>query len=153
MSAEISTIFAALLANTVKTQVESGGGYCIRLYSSPRRATPQDAVGAATLLCTVTAGGSGLTWQTAVDQLLAKTVSEVWESNNVASDTAIWGCHSPITDTGDASTTIHRIDFDVGLWTDSPLPDLKMSNNVLVSGEPTRINQATYTIVKSVSEL
>lgn len=152
MGARISTNFAALLANAIKAQVESEA-YCIRLYAAPRRATPQDAVGAATLLVTITAGGLGLTWEAAVDQLLSKNVSEVWEATNVANGTAVWGCHSPVSDTGLASSSIYRTDFDVGLWTDGVLPDLKMSSNVLVSGEVTRINQATYTVIESVSDL
>ena len=151
---EIATLTAAALANHFKGIYEGDGGYCIRFYADPRRASPSDAVGAATLLCTVTAaGGSGLTWQTAVDELLSKTTSEVWEGTNADSGVSTWGCLSPLTDTGDASTTIHRTDFSIGLWTDKPLPDCRMSSNILTLGEVTRINSATLVFVKSVDQL
>lgn len=150
---EIATVTAAMLANAFKAAYEGEGGFCLRLYSSPRRASTADAVGAATLLCTVTSDASPLSFETAVDELLAKATAEVWEGTNVASGTCIWGCFSPLSDTGEASTTIHRTDFSVGLWTDAPLPDYKMSNNVLVETEVTRMNQANFTFVRDVSQL
>lgn len=149
----IAIVTAALLANAYKTQYESDGGYCIRLYSTPRRAEQEDSIGAAILLCTVTNASGPLTWQTAVDELLAKTISEVWEGDNVASAAAVWGCLSPLTDTGAASTSIHRTDFSVGKWTDAPLPEYKMSDNVLILGQLTRFNAANLTFVRDPSAL
>ncbi len=142
-----------MLANAFKAQYESDGGYCIRLYGDPRRASTADSIGAAVLLCTITSDSAPLTFETAVDEVLSKTTSEIWEGTNVQSGTCTWGCFSPLNDTGEASTTIHRVDFSVGLWTDSPLPDYKMSNNVLVSANVTRMNQSNLTFVRDVSNL
>jgi hypothetical protein len=149
----ISEVTAIMLASAFKAQYEGDGGYCIRLYGAPQRADQADAVGAAVLLCILTSSSNPLEFETPVDQHLPKSISQVWEGTNVASGTATWGCLSPLTDAGGASTSIHRTDFSIGLWTDSPLKDYKMSSNVLTVTEPTRMNQANLNFVRSVSAL
>jgi hypothetical protein len=150
---KMAELTAVLLATALKTQYESDGGYCIRLYGTPQRADTADSVGAAVLLCILTSSSNPLEFEIPTDQVLSKSIIQTWEGSNVASGTALWGCLSPLTDTGAASTAIHRFDFSVGLWTDSPLPDYKMSNNILILSEITRMNQASFTIVRDVSDI
>jgi len=150
---KMAALTAVLLATALKTQWESDGGYCIRLYGTPQRADTADSIGAAVLLCILTSSSNPLGFEIPTDQVLSKSITQTWEGINLSSGTALWGCLSPLTDTGAASTAIHRFDFSVGLWGTSPLPDYKMSNNVLVVTEPTRMNKANFTIVRDVSDI
>jgi hypothetical protein len=91
-------------------------GYCIKIYTSPEPAHPEDSIGAATLLGTITNDaqpGVGLTWEPAAGGVLAKLTSEVWRGIYAAAGDKAWIRICPLSDTGEASTTIHRIQMSV----------------------------------------
>ena len=136
----VAEVTLTALAAAFKDIYEGDGGYYIRLYSAPRRASEVDSIGAAVLLCSISVAAAPISFELPVGPTLYKATVEVWEGANIASGTAVWGCVSPISDTGAASTTIHRTDFSVGLWTDDPLPQYKMSDNVLIATEISKIN-------------
>lgn len=91
-------------------------GYCIKIYTSPEPEHPEDSIGAAVLLGTITNDaqpGVGLTWETAADGVITKLTSEVWRGIYAAAGNKAWCRICPLSDTGEASTTIHRIQMSI----------------------------------------
>lgn len=118
MGAKISTGLAnAMLSGSgLKTALS---GMVLRIYSGTEPATANDAIGAATLLATITVNGDGTTPLTfeanAVDGVLAKNSGEVWEGTAVASGTATFCRLLLSADADGTSTTAVRLQGDVGL--------------------------------------
>ena len=93
-------------------------GMELRIYSGTEPATANDSIGAGTLLVTITEDGLGspLAFEAnAVDGVLEKSSSQVWQGTAVATGTATW-CRLVLqADTGGSSTTAVRIQGDAGL--------------------------------------
>ncbi len=132
-----------VVAGSFTTESAATAGYCsvvshrghsladifkygvIRIYGTPRPASPQDTEGAATLLLEISesggafSGGSdtnGLLWDSVVDGVLSKDTSQTWSDTVLATGTAVWGrIYDNAFNTGaDAGETYNRIDFDIG---------------------------------------
>jgi hypothetical protein len=93
-------------------------GMELRIYAGTEPATANDAIGSATLLVTITNGGAGtpLAFEAnAVNGVLEKSSSQVWEGTAVATGTATF-CRLVLqADAGGTSTTAARIQGDAGL--------------------------------------
>lgn len=84
----------------------------IKIYAGTEPADADAAIGAATLLTTITVNGDGVTalgWEAAASNgVLLKAAAEVWQGTNVASGTAAFFRLCTIADTGAASTSLLR---------------------------------------------
>lgn len=96
---------------------------CIKVYSGAPPATADGAV-TGTLLGTISdAGGAfvfddptnGLDFEDPVAGVVAKAIAQTWEMLGVATGTAGWGrlCANAVDD-GTSSTSLPRVDFDIG---------------------------------------
>lgn len=108
---------------TAKGLLDSGSlkallaGMVLRIYGGTVPASANDSVGSATLLCVVTANGSGdpLSFEAAaVGNVIEKSSSETWEGENVATGVATFCRLELDSDDGTASSTAVRIQGDVG---------------------------------------
>ena len=108
-------------------------GGTLKVYAGPVPADADAAIGAATLLCTVTnnSTATGVTFATgATAGVLTKTASEVWAGLNAVSGTATFYRLVAATDTGAASATESRVQ---GLISTSGA-DLNLSSVGLTAG-------------------
>ncbi|NMG64381.1 hypothetical protein GPA19_05400 [Azoarcus indigens] len=110
-------------------------GYVLNIYAGTEPATADAALGAATLLTTVSVGGTGtgVTFASAAaDGVLQKNASEAWSGTIVAGGESLpavfYRLQAP-DDTGLASTMARRVQGGVG-----PSRDLKISSTTLVVG-------------------
>lgn len=93
------------------------GGF-IDLYAGAVPASPDDSVGAATLLCTISdnATGAGLTLNTtASGGVVTKLPAQTWKGEILADGTPTFFRFRKTGDTGGASTTDIRIQGTIGL--------------------------------------
>ena len=119
-------------AGSLKAALADG---LIKIYAGTIPATADAALGAATLLCTISddATGVGIEFEVnAVDGAIAKKASEVWKGMNVASGTATFFRHVAPGDDGTASTTQKRLQGIVGVSG----ADLNLSSTILAEGAP-----------------
>ncbi|MDX9716279.1 MAG: hypothetical protein RBT67_02795 [Thauera sp.] len=119
-----------LSVGSVKSQLDGGE---IRIYSGTPPASADDAIGTATLLCTITnnSTGTGVTFDAAATNgVLVKTPAEVWSGVNVASGTASFYRLVTQADDGSLSTTLPRVQGDVGVAGAA----LNLSSTTLTSG-------------------
>ena len=109
-------------------------GSYVNIYSGTAPASPDDAIpGGATLLCTVSVGGTatGVTFEaTATAGLLVKAAGETWEGTNLADGTATWFRLAPTADAGASSPTALRVQGSVG----QAGADLNITNTSLTTG-------------------
>ena len=120
-------------------------GTVIRIYSGPVPASPDDAVGSAVLLCTVSGGGTGagLEFEAAAQNgAVVKLASQTWSGTNVTNGTATFCRMSAPGDTGSASGTAVRMQGTVGQIN----ADLELSNIDLVNGAPLVLNAGVFTV-------
>lgn len=120
-------------------------GCFLRIYAGPVPASADDAIGSATLLCTVSNNSSatGLTFDsTAVGGVLSKTPAEVWSGNNVAGGTATFYRLETPADDQDASSTLPRVQGTVGLLG----ADLNLSSVALTNGAPQAVDYFTMAL-------
>jgi hypothetical protein len=106
---------AMLATGSAKAALDGGR---IDIYAGTAPASADDAVGGATLLCTVTLNstGTGILFDTAaVNGVLAKKPSETWSGAIAATGTAAWYRHVAAADDGTLSTTAPRIQGTVAL--------------------------------------
>lgn len=104
----------------------------VKIYAGTVPASADDALGSATLLCTITQNSTatGISLDTAaVGGVIAKA-AEVWSGTNVASGTATFFRHVATGDDGTSSTTQARIQGTVG----TAGADLNISSVSLTSG-------------------
>lgn len=81
----------------------------IRIYGGTVPASANDAIGSATLLCTIKNGASGVTFAAAaVNGVLEKNSTETWTGTVGTSGTATFYRHVLTADTDAASTTAPR---------------------------------------------
>ena len=114
-------------------------GTVIRVYGGTAPASADDAIGAATLLCTISVDGdgTGVTLDaTASGGVITKNTSEVWAGDVTASGTATFFRMEFAADTGAFSTTAVRMQGTVGLVG----ADLNFSSVNLTLGDARRIN-------------
>jgi hypothetical protein len=102
------------------------------IYAGTVPADADAAIGAATLLCTISnnSGVTGLTFAaSASGGIITKTLAEVWSGVNVATGTASFYRLRTAADDGTASTTQERVQGTVGVAG----ADLNLSSTSLVS--------------------
>lgn len=105
----------------------------IKIYAGTAPTSADDAIGAATLLCTLSnnSTGTGLTFEAAASAgNLLKKSSEVWSGVNGAGGVASFYRHVAPGDTGAASTTEARVQGVVGLSG----ADMNMTSTTLSNG-------------------
>jgi hypothetical protein len=97
------------------------GDMLIKIYGDPTSAeaadalvptSPNDSIGTATLLCTISNAGAGTSLNfevTPVSGVLAKSSTEEWYGTNVASGYASFYRAASMSDTGASSTTAKRM--------------------------------------------
>lgn len=98
-----------LAGSSLKEQLD--GGF-VKLYAGTVPATADDAIGSATLLCTISVDstGTGVNFAAAaVAGALSKSDTEVWSGVNTATGTATFFRHVAAADDGTLSTTAPRI--------------------------------------------
>ena len=137
-----TSLFDAFL-NTLKTDLAYGS---IELYTGSQPASPDSAV-TGTLIGRVTVDSgawsegvstNGLTFGTVASAQVDKATAETWQFTAVAAGTIGWGrFRANAVDAGGASTTLHRIDFSVGITSG----DLLMSKVTYAIGETGVIQQ------------
>ena len=131
----------ALKASTgLRNTVLGGGslkgaldGGLIKIYAGAAPASADDAVGGATLLCTVSlaSAGTGINFDAAAASgVISKAPGETWSGANAATGAAAWYRHVAPADDGTLSTTQARIQGTVAVAG----ADLNLSSVSLVSG-------------------
>lgn len=119
-----------LVTGSLKATMDLG---FIKIYTGTAPATADDAIGAATLLCTlsVSSGGTGLSFDTTpVLGVLAKAPAEVWSGVNVAGGVATFYRHVAVGDTAASSTTEARVQGTIGTIG----ADMNLTSTTLSSG-------------------
>lgn len=116
----------------------------ISIYGGVELATADADATGATLLCVITGPASaGLEFEAvATNGVLAKLASQVWSGTNAASGTATWFRVEETADTRAASTTLKRIQGNVGI----AIGDMVMVQNVLTAGNVKAIDGAGFTL-------
>lgn len=116
----------------------------ISIYGGVEPATADADATGATLLCVITGpAGAGLQFEaTAVDGVLAKATAQTWSGTNLASGTATWFRLEETGDSRGASTTLRRVQGNIG----TAIGDMVMIQNVLVSGNVKTIDGAGFTL-------
>lgn len=122
-------------------EVMDGGE--IRLYAGLVPAIAGDSIGAATLLCTIKNGASGVTFDAGTPGVLLKPAAETWQGTNVASGTPSFYRLVKSADAGDSSTSAPRVQGTVGVVG----ADLNISSGALVSGAPQSISYYAVTLL------
>lgn len=118
-------------------------GSVIRIYSGSAPTDADSSLGAATLLCEISAGGVGVTFESAAPGgVLSKSAAENWSGTNSASGNASFFRMVLASDTGSASASAIRMQGTVAQIS----ADLELSNISLISGAPLAINAANFTI-------
>lgn len=138
MSLKISTGLRnhMLASGSVKSGMDGG---VIKIYSGAEPAGPDDSIGAAVLLCTISNNdtGAGINFDaTPTAGVLVKSTSEVWSGTCVANGTAIFYRFVGLADDGSASTSAKRIQGTVNVVN----ADLLVSSTTFVSSNVRQIN-------------
>lgn len=134
MAIKLSTGLREALAAGSSLRAALNNGY-VRIYSGAVPASADAALGSATLLNEISAGGTGtpVTFEaTAPNGVLAKSVSENWTGNNLEGGTPTFFRYVLSGDAGDASTSAVRFQGTAG----GIGSDLIISTLPLVSGAP-----------------
>ncbi|MDA3870691.1 MAG: hypothetical protein PF589_12295 [Gammaproteobacteria bacterium] len=145
MSFEIST--GVRNAQLIAMAAEMNGG-TLKIYGDPVSAaaadalvpaSPNDSIGSATLLCTISnaGAGTGINFEAApVAGIIAKLSSEEWYGANAASGYASFYRFSAIGDAGGASTTLTRLQGTVDVLN----CDLSVASKYLTIAEEQRVD-------------
>lgn len=119
-----------MATNPLKTIMAAG---FVKIYAGTVPATADDAIGSATLLCTISINstGTGVNFDTAaVGDTLSKAPAEVWSGVNTASGTATFYRHVAVGDDGTSSTTQARLQGLCGVAG----AELNLSSTALTNG-------------------
>lgn len=112
----------------------------LKIYGGEAAPSSADAAipGGSTLLCTLSNDGgvTGLTFDAAVDGIIAKEALEVWKGTNVATGTGLWFRYVEPGDTGTSSTTAARVQGTIG----AVAADLLVSNTTFTTGVDFTLN-------------
>ena len=117
----------------------------IKIYAGTVPADADAALGAATLLCTISVNstGTGISFDTAAaGGTLAKAPAQVWSGVNVAAGTATFYRHVASTDTGAASSTEVRIQGAVAVAG----AEMNLSSVALTNGATQTLDYYTVTL-------
>lgn len=87
----------------------------IRVYEGAVPSTADDSIGSAVLLGTYKNGGSGITFDAAVNGVISKAAGETWGGTIAATGTPSFFRHVLSSDDGSASSTALRIQGTCGL--------------------------------------
>ena len=118
----------------------------IRIYSGTIPSSADDGIGAATLLCTITNGASGITFDAAATgAILQKNPSEVWEGDNVATGAATFYRHVLTADDDALSNTAPRYQGTVAVVGG----DMNLTNVNLVNGANQKLDYHAVTIASA----
>ena len=132
MTLKASTGLRNKLMDTAPLRTVLNLGF-VKIYAGAAPATADDAIGAATLLCTLSndSTGTGLTFEAAASAgNLVKKASEVWSGINVAGGVATFYRHVAVGDTAASSATEARVQGAVGLSG----ADMNMTSTTLSNG-------------------
>lgn len=125
-------------------QILDGG--VIRVYSGPVPASADAGLAGNTLLLEIDAEGAGLTFEsTASGATLTKSLSQIWQANNLANGTATFFRFVKAADTGTQTPSEVRIQGTIG----GPAADLTISNATLVQGAPQRLEYFAIALLES----
>ena len=115
----------------------------IRIYGGAVPPSADNSIGAATLLCTIKNGASGITFDTAAtNAILQKNPSEVWEGDNVATGAATFYRHVLTADDDASSSTAPRYQGTVAVVG----ADINLTNVNLVNGANQKLDYHATTI-------
>ncbi|WFS20649.1 hypothetical protein P9K38_10035 [Pseudomonas sp. 905_Psudmo1] len=131
-----------LVTGSLKSAMD---GSVIRIYAGTEPASADDAIGSATLLCTISVDGTGtgVTLATvAASGAVTKNASEVWIGDVLVSGQATFFRMLKPADTGGVSTSAVRLQGNVGLIG----ADLNFSSTNLIVGNARRINNFVASI-------
>lgn len=122
-------------------------GGLVRVYSGPVPYSADSAVSSSNVtLCDITNNGEGLTFEaTAGNATLTKSLSEIWQGNNLENGEATFFRFIMPSDSGSASTGEVRMQGTVG----GPAQDLTISNANLVKGAPQRLEYFAIALLES----
>lgn len=131
---KLSTAVRVALAvgGSLKSTLDGG---LVRIYSGSVPASADAAIGGATLLCEISAGGDGtpVTFEaTAPLGVLKKSVSETWTGTNLADGTPTFFRYVLDGDGGSASSSAPRFQGSAGVLGS----DMYISSLPLVTGQP-----------------
>lgn len=122
-----------LSGDSLKALLDGGE---LRIYAGTTPADADAAIGSATLLVTITNGGSGITFSAASGGVMQKNSGETWSGTNAATGTAAFYRHVLTSDDGSASSTAVRLQGSVGLAG----ADMNLSSVSLTNGATQTIN-------------
>jgi hypothetical protein len=138
MAFKISTALRNHMLATGSVKAGMDGGV-IKIYAGTEPVDADAALGAATLLVTISNNdaGTGINFDaTPTSGVLVKAPAEVWSGTCVASGTASFYRFVPLADDGTSSTTFKRMQGTVGVVG----ADLLVSSTTFVSGNLRQIN-------------
>lgn len=129
-----------MVSGSMKSLLDDG---FLRIYSGAVPNSPNDSLASAVLLCELSNGGDGVTFEsTASNGTLVKSTSEVWNGNNVASGTASFFRFVKAGDSGAASTTAVRVQGTVGVAG----ADMNLTNPTLTEDAPNTLHHFYLTM-------
>lgn len=134
-----------LVTGSFKSAID---GSVIRIYAGTAPASADDSIGSATLLCTISVGGSGIgvTIDTvAASGAVTKNPSEIWTGDVRVSGQATFFRMLKPADADGSSTSAIRLQGSVGLVG----ADLNFSSTNFISGDARRINNFVASISAS----
>ena len=118
----------------------------IRIYSGTIPSSADDGIGSATLLCTITNGASGITFDAAATgAILQKNPSEVWDGDNVATGAATFYRHVLTADDDASNSTAPRYQGTVAVVG----ADMNLINVNLVNGANQKLDYHAVTIASA----
>lgn len=122
-------------------------GSVIRLYSGTTPASSDSALlPSNVLLCEITNGGAPVTFESvASGATLTKSLSEVWQGNNVETGTVTFFRMLKPSDSNTAYSNEVRVQGTVG----GPTADLTISNASLISGAPNQLQYFAISMLES----
>jgi len=126
-------------------------GCVIMIYSGTPPVTADDALDSATLLVTISVGGTGggLAWGAPANGSVSKIPGDVWSGIAVASGTPTFYRYQAPDDDGAQSNTRIRMQGKVGLVSD-PSADLALSTMAITNGATQTIDAASATVPASM---
>lgn len=118
----------------------------IRIYGGTVPSSADDGIGSATLLCTITNGASGITFDAAATgAILQKNPSEVWDGDNVATGAATFYRHVLTADDDASNSTAPRYQGTVAVVG----ADMNLTNVNLVNGANQKLDYHAVTIASA----
>lgn len=120
-------------------------GCVVRVYDGPVPYSADSALTGQTLLCEITAGGNGVTFEpTSSSPTLMKTMSELWQGDVLTTGTASFFRMVRPSDTGTMTEQEVRIQGTVG----GPADDLTISNTDLTEGAAQRLEYFAISLLE-----